>query len=305
MCIHLAVKGTLMVIFNPSLITMGVALGILFLAFWLLLREHQRRGRRPFSEHPLRPPGESLRIKMMELNDRLFTRLGALAVVFAPMMILVHQGFTTGNTALAVSAAAVGIAIMLGLTLWVWKAAVTLGNYSLGFDGERAVGEELNRLMLEGCQVFHDLEMDRRGNIDHVVVAPHGVYAIETKTRRKMLRVDPGDKSHEATYDGANLIYPNGSREDGIEQARKNAIALAKRLEEVTGKTVPVSPILVLPGWWVERRKLGDVNVVNSDQKQLRSAILGKKATPMTAETFDLIVRNLNRWSRDSMKSVR
>jgi hypothetical protein len=48
--------------------------------------------------------------------------------------------------------------------------------YRLGFAGERAVAEELNQLMLDGCRVFHDVPMEPYGNIDHVLIAPAGIF---------------------------------------------------------------------------------------------------------------------------------
>ena len=35
--------------------------------------------------------------------------------------------------------------------------------------------------MLEGCHVFHDVPMEPYGNIDQVVVAHSGIYAVETR----------------------------------------------------------------------------------------------------------------------------
>ncbi|MBN1547047.1 MAG: NERD domain-containing protein [Syntrophaceae bacterium] len=55
-------------------------------------------------------------------------------------------------------------------------------NYRLGYEGEMATGQELNMLMLEGYHVFHDFPADRF-NIDHIVVSPNGVIAIETKAK--------------------------------------------------------------------------------------------------------------------------
>ena len=57
-----------------------------------------------------------------------------------------------------------------------------------GFAGERAVAEELNQLIRAGCYVFHDVPMAPYGNIDHVLVTPKGIYAVETKARRKRER---------------------------------------------------------------------------------------------------------------------
>ena len=47
------------------------------------------------------------------------------------------------------------------------------------------MAEELNRLILGAAEYFHDVPMEPYGNIDHVLVAPTGIYAVETEARRK------------------------------------------------------------------------------------------------------------------------
>jgi hypothetical protein len=54
----------------------------------------------------------------------------------------------------------------------------------LGRDGERCVGQFLERLRDGGGQVFHDIPGDSF-NLDHVVICGYGIYAIETKTFNK------------------------------------------------------------------------------------------------------------------------
>ena len=79
----------------------------------------------------------------------------------------------------------------------------------LGLIGERAVGEELNHLMRREAHVFHDVP-STYGNVDHVVVAPSGVYAVETKTRHKREAV--GKEAHRVLFDGQSLQFAGWSR---------------------------------------------------------------------------------------------
>lgn len=84
------------------------------------------------------------------------------------------------------------------------------------------MGEELNQLMLTGCRVFHDVPNDPYGNIDHVLVASSGVYAIETKTRRK--KEAAGKDAHKVTFDGHLLRFGDGPQEhECLDQARQQA----------------------------------------------------------------------------------
>ena len=154
------------------------------------------------------------------------------------------------------------------------KALKRYRNDSLGFKGERAVGEELNKLMLDGCLVYHDVPGEGAWNVDHVVVAPTGVYAIETKTRSKD-RCKKDRKDYEVIYDGKTLQYPNWNDTHGLDQAKANARWLVKHLSNVLQEEIKVTPILTLPGWLVTNRVNptgNELRVLN--HKQIRSVIV-------------------------------
>ncbi len=61
--------------------------------------------------------------------------------------------------------------------------------------GEERLGERLNDLAADTLRVLHDRRIPRtRGNIDHLVVTPTGVYVIDAKRYRGRpeLSVDGG-----------------------------------------------------------------------------------------------------------------
>jgi hypothetical protein len=67
------------------------------------------------------------------------------------------------------------------------------GRWLRGAEGEEAVGAVLESLTADGWHVIHDVSFGR-GNIDHVVVGPGGVFAVETKShagRISLERLDP------------------------------------------------------------------------------------------------------------------
>lgn len=294
--------GVISGIGGSTLLVIGSAFGVAVFAFWLLMKEIQRDARRPFSGRPLRPPGESLRIKVGELEEKLLFRLMLSPVVIFPTAIICESAVKFGNTPLAIGTGSIGLALMLGIILWAWQAVKFLMNYRLGFDGERAVGEELNRLMLDGCQVFHDLQMDGIGNIDHVVVAPHAVFAIETKAKRKRKPKGSDEYDHRVTFTGDEMVYPFGKDRKDLKQVRRNANVLAKKLEQLTKESVTVKSVLVLPGWLIERTGKSDVAVVNDKQSQLQAAIVDRRAQPMDGKQRERICAQLEDWSRQSME---
>jgi hypothetical protein len=164
----------------------------------------------------------------------------------------------------------------------------------LGFRGERAVGQHLNQLMLHGCRVFHDFPLNGKGNLDHIVVAPSGVYAIETKARRKRARWEDG---YVVKYDGKKLQFPEGTDTDFLTQANNQADQLARILTKYLKMPIGVEPVLTLPGWFIERRGKGDVHVLN--HKEIASLIVGSKRTVFWPDDIEKISAYLDGKCRD------
>ncbi|MEU9341802.1 nuclease-related domain-containing protein [Streptomyces sp. NPDC048278] len=50
-----------------------------------------------------------------------------------------------------------------------------------GLEGERRVGRELERLSSFGWRVLHSVEKINGGDIDHLLIGPGGVFAINTE----------------------------------------------------------------------------------------------------------------------------
>jgi len=145
-----------------------------------------------------------------------------------------------------------------------WKLIVLLNKrrrYRLGYEGEIAVGQELNQHMRDGFYVYHDFFIDKF-NIDHIVVGPSGVFAIETKARSKPTSAGPAP-DYKVKYDGKSLQFPNGTDVQAIEQTKRQAEWLSKWLRSAVGERISIRPVLALPGWWVDRTASGGIPVIN------------------------------------------
>jgi nuclease-like protein len=118
-----------------------------------------------------------------------------------------------------------------------------------GLLAERVTGMQLNRLVAQGCIVLHDLPSDV-GNIDHVVVAPQGVFAIETKSFRKP---KGGEENHRVRYDGKALHFPDFVNTDAMAQAERSAQWVQRYLRDKLPLQISVTAALALPGWYIER----------------------------------------------------
>ncbi len=135
--------------------------------------------------------------------------------------------------------------------------------YRQGLEGELAVAQCLTALIGEGCIVFHDIPAENF-NLDHVVIGPQAVFAIETKSRLKPEKT--GRDSARVHYDGARLQFPEHIEVRPLEQARNQARWLEQHLAGAAGEKVKVVPVLALPGWYVEtpREPVGAEVVVNN-----------------------------------------
>jgi len=165
--------------------------------------------------------------------------------------------------------------------------------------GERVVGESLIPLVASGYRVFHDIPAEGGGfklNIDHAVVGPNGLFAIETKTRRKG-RARSGYEAHKVAYDGRQLIYPWGEEDFGLKNAIDRARWLSDWLNKMTGLGLSARPVLALPGWYVVPKGLGPVIVVM--EKQLVGAITRADGRRLTDKEVDQIARLLDARCRD------
>jgi len=209
----------------------------------------------PVREKLLRSPGESLRRNLEQLNEYLIYSVAVFLLV--PMLFAWRAPIFTNIWAMAFLAGLMGLCALPGL--WVLRLH---RSYALGLRGERAVGEELNQLMMDGCHVFHDFPVEPDWNIGHIVVAPSGIYAIETRTFRRR-RASAGLREYEVIFDGSALRFPRLTRSEPVRQARRSAVALGQELSRALAEPIEVKPILTLPGWRVAGRTETDVLVVN------------------------------------------
>jgi len=183
--------------------------------------------------------------------------------------------------------AAIAVAVM------IWRALVIkkkVNKLQLGRDGERAVGQFLERLREGGGQVLHDIPGDGF-NLDHVVVCTHGIYAIETKTWTK-----PWPKAA-ITVSGDQLLVA-GKKPDRnpMDQAAAAAKWLERVLEESTGKQFRVRGVVVFPSWWIEQRSpRGAVWVL---EPKALPAFIQQEPESIVASDVALAASHLSRYVR-------
>lgn len=235
------------------LATIFVPMAIVVATVWLQRRLLDRDGRRsPIENRPILGAGEQLRKRIEDQTDEVLMGLtmiffaGPALVAFWATQHVPWQQLKIGFWDYLLLAAYVGISI--GSALRVIKYVSLRRKAVAGLQAELYTAQELNRLMASGCTVLHDVPADRF-NIDHVVIGPRAVFAVETKSVRKP------KEDFKVVYDGERLHFPGFSDGKRIEQTRRQADWLAKHLRQVLGRPVPVVPALALPGWWIESKQ--------------------------------------------------
>jgi hypothetical protein len=290
-----------------------VGLGCYFLLFVVgvgsvfLWKIKRRGGRRPVEFKLLRAPGETLRRRIAKSDEDALMFIGGAAfipllAIFPVLWVIVKIQPRTW-TGMGIGLVTAAVVFVVALVISGRRAFGHMKRYrddSLGYLGEREVGEYLEPLLARGYRVFHDVPAKgakKDFNLDHVAVGPAGVALIETKTLRKGKTL-PGRKDHVVTYDGNKLIWPWGSENRyGLDQAGNEAEWLMKFVKERTGLQVEVKPILTLPGWFVESKGRGSVAVVNS--KNIASEVVGFGPRVLSDDQIDLIARQLDVLCRD------
>lgn len=281
------------------LLFLGAVIG---LGIW---QSRRRKTRAPVEFKFLRGPGETLRRRIAKFDEDFLLRFGgaALAPVLIALTVLwcvvkLHpQSWTQlwmgfGLTALAF------VATIIPAMWWALRGLMRFRDDRLGYAGERFVGDCLEPLKRQGWYIFHDVPGEASGrkfNTDHVAVGPGGVWAIETKTRRKG-RARPGFEPQKVTFDGSLLIWPWGEDSFGPEQAKSNAEWLKGWLSKRTGLNVDVRAALALPGWYVVDNVRGLLRVV---RPEWLATDLPKARSVLTAAQIDLIARQLDEHCRD------
>lgn len=171
-----------------------------------------------------------------------------------------------------------GSCIAMGLALWTWRLLAPWKQAQVGVASEREVGRDLQLLMLDGCRVFHHLVDERVGDIDHIIVAPHAIFLVETHTATERTKGLAAPAARVA-YNGRELIFTHRRTDAPVKTAAAKARWLNKHLKHKTGIGLPVIPIVALPGWEVQQTGNGDVHVVNP--RNISSIVVDKAATPM------------------------
>lgn len=200
----------------------------------------------PIKDKPLRNPGQSIHNERIDiLFDKIPPLVTACVLAWVFMAtewvryffpVLPHPWI-----------ASIIFIIVIGYVAWkIFKLTPKIKALKLAEEGEKAVGQYLERLRESGYKVFHDI-VGKNFNIDHVIIGPAGVFTIETKTWNK-----PHPNAH-IHFDGERLSVDGLNHDrDPVIQAKAQANWLREILNESTGEKFSVHPVILFPGWYID-----------------------------------------------------
>lgn len=243
----------------------------------------------------LQNPGQSLDKTLFDVREKYLDNLVVLITTGSIFLAAVMQWLLKVPPLIMVYTAAFYFAAALIFCVpKMLKKIPELKRLRQARDGERAVAECLDLLKKEGHNVFHDV-VGADFNIDHVVVGPKGVFTVGTKTLNK--RVSHNTKLY---FDGESVRVGDAELPDNpVVQARAQAEWFRKTLFDSTSKIFAVKPVVVFPGWFVERTAKTGSDAWVLEPKALQ-AFLRNEPDRMAPEDVSLVSFHLKRYIRAS-----
>ncbi len=258
------------------------------------MRKPFSKSRSPIKARPVRVPGQSLNDARMDLmEDRVLTPL----LVSGGLFIAAVLKWTEEFTGTVYSPWWITTCFLLAVIFTAYRVIRVLPlirRMQQGEDGEKAVGQFLESLRSDGYHVFHDVVGDGF-NIDHVLIGPAGIFTVETKTWSKPAR---GETVIEFDGESISRLGREPDRNPVI-QAYAQAGWLRSVLQESTGYTLSVQPVILFPGWFIKSSGRPKRPIWALEPCAL-PVFLGNKNPVLDKSRIHAISYNLSRFIRNS-----
>jgi hypothetical protein len=181
----------------------------------------------------------------------------------------------SGLALVAIAAAVIGVLVVADR-----RVEPIFNRWDQGAVGEEEVGALLDNLAPEDWVAIHDVSLGR-GNVDHVLVGPGGVFAIETKSHRGRISVERLDP-----------------------RWLKQAYAERKLIERISG--MDVQALLVFSEAWLVGSVPAQREGVTVLPARMLAWYLSRRRPVMSAvEAVDVAGRLAGRLGRDSLRRGR
>ena len=252
----------------------------------------KRPTKSPLKDPPVRTPGQSIEEHRRKLiDDRVITPLLA-AAVFGTIAMQEWLRHFTPRPPMPWIFTALFAATVAFFIYRVFRTRRTLVRLKQARDGERAVGQYLERLRADGYEVFHDV-IGEGFNVDHVLIGPAGIFTVETKSYSK-----PASGPAEISFDGEQVAIGGWQPDrNPVIQARAQAGWLRALLRETTGRDFSILPVIVYPGWFVKQDGRPKTPLWVLNPKALPQFLQNREKT-LAASDIKLAAYHLSRFIR-------
>jgi hypothetical protein len=253
------------------------------------------KSRSPLKSKPLRNPGQSLDEEIQRYVEKDIDEKAAVLVALVMVTLLEWWRWWFDLEPNPVLWTIVSAPIIAFFVFRLVRARKRLLRLRMARDGEKAVGQFLDTLRKDGHVVLHDI-VGSGFNLDHVLIGPKGVFAIETKTRSK-----PAHGQSVIHVNDLGVRIGNGkARDESIIQAAAQRNWLRAQLKEMTGHDYRVRSVLLYPGWFVERSAhslTSDLWVLNP---KALPTFIGREPDTLPEADQRLVTYHLSRFVRMS-----
>jgi hypothetical protein len=256
----------------------------------MAFKRKRQKNRPPVEGQLRRLPGQSVREEL----DRILHEkaMDYFVLCFGIFLLAAWEWFRWLTNSKPQPLGVTGLAVVvLGYCAWrILGFRREIRNLRQGEQGERRISEILKTLRDKDYVTFDDL-VGENGNIDHVVVGPGGIFAIETKAWTVF-----GEGRIVLTSDGALKLSGKDVIGDPLKQARASAAIVSAELERHMRRKFWVNPVVVFPGWEVDLPK-SETDVVILNDKTVSDFFKSRREILTTSEIRE-ICSHLDRSAR-------
>jgi hypothetical protein len=288
----------------PAITYLSILAGYILILHLIRTCYRLKKRHSPLGDIVFRSPGQSLIKKIDDLTQDIGLNMALFIsvplVLYANHISHLYYYQEALNIWIVSLLGGIGTAVTFNYLIKTLKLLKKRRFIRLEYENTLAVGQELNRLMLEGYHVYHEIPADRF-NIDHLVIGHSGIFAVATSARPNFKF---GNDLQAATveYNGKMLIFPDGDDYRIIEHAERQAFWLSEWIGNATGEPVAARAIVALPGWVVKRTSADGISVVNPEQ--FSSLFKHIKPRTLSDDLISRIVHQLEQMCHDAVPTT-
>ena len=116
--------------------------------------------------------------------------------------------------------------------------------YQKGLAGEQRTAGAIAVLQADKCHILHSVPLSPQKDVDHLVIAPAGVFVLNTKNVTYPVRVTE-----------RNRVFVHDRPQSWVESVERDAIEVRSRLHDLVGLDLPVFGVVIV--WTGEHALVG------------------------------------------------